>query len=241
MIVQFSYPLGSEHLLMPGSIAKPVLRPRSRMTPPPPGTDPEGVRWSSYNNTSFLDAFVHTGTHVDTAYHISVDGRRLGDFAVEDFVFDHPLLLEIAKRDEEEITVDDLAAHERALREADLVLVFTGFSGLRSSDPERYIQKQPGFSVDAARYLVSMPSIRCVGGDFMGIENIAAGRAADPPFPVHRAFLLSGRSFLVLEDANLAPLVGQPLRRAFIIPLLFPEAEAMMVTAFAETDGGIAR
>jgi hypothetical protein len=37
-----------------------------------------------------------------------------------------------------------------------------------------------------------------------------------------------------VEDPNLEPLVGKKLRRAFIIPLLFPEAEAMMVTAFAE-------
>jgi len=236
MIVQFSYPLDSEHLVMPGSIAKPELRPRSRMTPPPPGVDPEGVRWSSYNNTSFLDAFVHAGTHVDTAHHVSPDGLRLGGFAIEDFVFDHPLLLEIPKADEERITADDLIPYGRALERADLLLVHTGFSRLRSLDPERYIMKQPGFSVNAAEYLVSMPNMRCVGGDFMGIENISEGRVAEPPFPAHRAFLLSGKKFLILEDPDLTPLIGRPLRRAFIIPLLFPEAEAMMVTAFAETD-----
>lgn len=236
MIVQFSYPLDAEHILMPGSIAAPVLRPRSRMTPAPSEAAAGEVRWDSYNNTSFIDAFVHTGTHIDTAYHVSKDGAKLGAFTLDEFIFDRPVLLEIPKDDEEKITVADLEHHEAALKEADLLLVHTGFSRFRFSDPERYTMKQPGFSAEAAEYLVRLPHMRCAGGDFMGIENIPEGRASDPPFPAHRAFLLSSKKFLILEDPNTAPLLGKSLRRAFIIPLLFPEAEAMMVTAFAETD-----
>ena len=236
MIVQLSYPLDPEHVLMPGSIAGPVLRPRSRMVEAPPGADLESTRWSSYNNTSFLDVFLHTGSHVDTAYHVSADGFRLGAFSIEEFVFERPVLLEIPKSDEETIGVADLKPHANALAEADLLLVYSGFSKYRSSDPERYMTKQPGFSPEAAEYLVALSRLRCAGGDFMGIENIPAGRASDPPFPTHRAFLLSGKKFLVLEDPNLAPLVGKKLRRAYIVPFLFPDAEAMMVTAFAETD-----
>lgn len=236
MIVQFSYPLDAEHLLMPGSIAPPVLRPRSRMTPVPSADASKDVRWNSYNNTSFLDAFVHTGTHIDAAYHVSANGVKLGAFSIEEFVFERPALLEISKGDGETIGVSDLEPHADALADADLLLVYTGFSKHRASEPERYMLKQPGFSADAAEFLVALPKLRCAGGDFMGIENIPAGRASDPPFPTHRAFLLSGKKFLILEDPDLAPLVGKRLRRAFIVPLLFPEAEAMMVTAFAETD-----
>jgi len=236
MIVQFSHPLDAEHVLMPGSIAAPILRPRSRMTPAPAGEPVGDVRWNSYNNTSFIDAFVHTGTHIDTAYHVSKDGLKLGAFSIDEFVFDHPALLEMPKGDEEKITLSDLERHETALAQSDLLLVYTGFSKFRSSDPERYMMKQPGFSAEAAEYLVKQPNMRCVGGDFMGIENIPEGRAADPPFPAHRAFLLGERKFLILEDPNIEPLIGKTLHRAFIIPLLFPQAEAMMVTAFAETD-----
>jgi len=234
MIAQFSYALDNASVVMPSGIRGPDLRPRSRMTPPPAGDALGDVRWNSYNNTSFVDAFVHTGTHVDTAFHVSKEGPRLGDFTLADFIFDRPVLLEIAKRDEEEILVDDLKPHERLLRKADLLLVHTGFSQFRVTDPERYMTKQPGFSVEAARYLVSLPNLRCAGADTMGIESIPRGRAATPPFPVHGVFLLSGRKFLILEDPNTAPLLGRKMKRAFVIPLLFPEAEAMMVTAFAE-------
>ena len=234
MYVQFSYPLDANSVLMPGGIAEPILRPRSRMTPAPAGNEFEDVRWESYNNTSFIDAFVHTGTHIDTAFHVSKGGAKLGDFAVADFVFEHPLLIQVAKSDEEKITVDDLEPHAAALDQTDLLLIYTGFSRCRATDPERYMMRQPGFSPEAAEYLVSLPNMRCVGADIMGIENIPEGRKSDPPFPAHRKFLLSGKKFLILEDPNIEPLVGKTLRRAFIVPLLFPEAEAMMVTAFAE-------
>jgi len=235
MYVQFSYPLDDEHVLMPPGIDGPALRPRSRMIPAPAGVDPEGVRWESYNNTSYIDAFVHTGTHIDTAFHVSTGGPKLGDFHIADFVFEQPLILEIPKRDEEKITAADLKPHAEALKRSDLLLVYTGFSKHRSVDPERYIMKQPGFSPDAAAYLVGLPQMRCAGGDFLGIENIPEGRKANPPFPTHGAFLLTGKKFLLLEDPDLQPLLGKAIKRAFIIPLLFPEAEAMMVTAFAET------
>jgi kynurenine formamidase len=234
MYVSFSYPLDDEHILMPPGIAPPVLRPRSRMTSEPADNPFDGVRWDSYNNTSFIDAFVHTGTHIDTAFHVSKGTPKLGDFDIADFVFERPVLLEIPKGDNEKITVDDLKPHEAVLKESDLLLVYTGFSEHRAVDPDRYIMNQPGFSVEAASYLVSLPKMRCAGGDFLGIENIPEGRKSDPPFPTHLAFLLTEKKFLILEDPNLKPLLGKTLHRAFIVPLLIPEAEAMMVTAFAD-------
>ena len=236
MYVQFSYPLDKDSILMPGGIAGPVLRPRSRMTPPPAGEDIEGVRWDSYNNTSFIDAFVHTGTHVDTAFHVSKNGPKLGSFKIEDFVFEKPLVLSIPKDDFEHIEVADLEPYTDQLMRSDLLLVYTGFSQYRNTDPERYMTKQPGFSPEAAEYLVNLPKMRCAGADIMGIENIPEGRKAEPPFPTHLAFLLQEKRFLIIEDPNIRPLLGKTLGRAFIVPLLFPEAEAMMVTAFAEVN-----
>ena len=236
MYVQFSHSLDPKHVLMPGGIAGPILRPRSRMTPAPTGNKTDGVRWESYNNTSFIDAFVHTGTHIDTAFHVSKEGSKLGDFTVDDFVFEHPLLIQLAKTDKEKITVSDLEPHVAALEQSDLLLIYTGFSQHRAPDPERYIMRQPGFSPEAAEFLVCLPKMRCGGADIMGIENIPEGRKAEPPFPAHRKFLLTEKKFLILEDPNIEPLLGKRLKRAFIVPLLFPEAEAMMVTAFAEAE-----
>ena len=73
--------------------------------------------------------------------------------------------------------------------------------------------------------------------DLMGIENIGEAKALDPQFPVHKAFLKSGRKFYLVEDANVEPLVGKRLLRSYAIPLLIPDAEGMMVTGFADVEG----
>lgn len=238
MIVLFSYPL-DRSLVMPGAIPKPEVILRSRMVPPPLSGVPEGVRWNSYNNTSFVKLFTHTGTHIDTPFHVDPQGAKLGDFQLEDFVFDAPSFIQIPKSDFELITPDDLVPHTRDLARADIVLIYTGFSQFRSVDPDRYLANQPSLSPEAAEYLVTQcPNLRCVALDTMGIENIEAGRKSDPPFPTHRKLLLSGKSrFLLLEDPNLSTLVGRRLKRVFLIPLLIPDAEAMPVTAFAEVEG----
>lgn len=240
MIVQFSYGLEPDKIVMPGPIDPPEVVPRSRMAPRPED-GAESVRWGSYNNTSFLKAFLHSGTHMDVNFHVDPDGYRLGAFELSDFIAERPVLLEIPKGDMEEITVEELKAHADRLREADFLFVYTGYSTYRQSDPERYLAKQPSFAVPAAEYLMKTYRLKGVCADLMGIENIGRGKTLDPQFPVHKAFLKAGRKFYLVEDADVAPLVGRELMRSFAIPLLIPDAEGMLVTGFAETRGdGIA-
>jgi len=237
MYVQFSHSLEPAQIVMPGPIAPPEVIPRSRMAAKPEdGSD--AVRWDSYNNTSFVNMFVHSGTHMDVNFHVDPTGHKLGAFEIADFIGDRPLLLEIPKGDMEEITVDELRPHDAALREADFLFVYTGYSAYRSSDPTRYLEKQPGFSVEAAKYLMKEHRLKGVCADTMGIENIGRAKTLNPQFPVHKAFLTAGRKFYLVEDANLKPLVGKKLVRSFAIPLLLPDAEGMMVTGFAEVEGG---
>lgn len=236
MFVRFSYSLDPSEVVMPGAYDPPEVIPRSRMSSKPPG-GLESARWDSYNNTSFVRMFVHSGTHIDVNFHVDSDGDKLGAFDVPDFIAERPILLSIPRGDMEEITVDDLREHERPLQDADFLFVYTGYSKFRKSDPERYQAKQPGFSVAAAEYLMDEYSLKGVSVDLMGIENIGRAKTLDPPFPVHKAFLKAGRKFYLVEDANLKPLVGKELIRSYAIPLLLPEAEGMMVTGFAEVRG----
>lgn len=233
MIVQFSYRLEPDQIVMPGPIDPPEVVPRSRMAEQPKDGE-DSVRWGSYNNTSFLKTFLHAGTHMDVNFHVDPDGHRLGAFELSDFIAERPVLLEIPKGDMEEVTAEELKAHDAELREADFLFVYTGYSTYRKSDPERYLVKQPGFGVDAAEYLMENHNLKGVCADTMGIENIGRAKTLDPQFPVHKAFLKAGRKFYLVEDANLAPLVGRELVRSFAIPLLIPDAEGMLVTAFAE-------
>ena len=233
MIVRISYLIGQETVTV-GSIAPPRLRARSTMAKCPDGLSETEIRWENYNNTSTVEMCTHVGTHVDLPLHVYPQGLSMDDFDVQDFVFDKPLFIECPKSDMEEITGDDLVPYEPELRQSDLLLIYTGFSKYRQSDyrkrdPERYPKNQPGLSVEAAEYLVDNFSLRGIGVDVMGIENFFK---AKPEFPAHKVLLSS--KFMVMEDADLSPLLGRKVNRVYIVPLLVQGAEAMPVTAFAE-------
>jgi arylformamidase len=238
MFVEVSYSLDPELIVMPGDIEEPKVIKRSRMTPEPEGGSEEEVRWDSYNNTSFIHFFAHTGTHIDLPFHVDPDGFKLHELDLNSFIFDHPLLLEIPKGDLEKITLEELQAYEEDLAKADLVLFYTGHSKIRNDDPERFISKQPSFTLDAANYLVDNFDIHAFGIDTIGIENIPEGKAASPiQFPVHKTFLLKRKQKnIVIEDINLALLSGKKIKRFFVIPWRLYGAEAMPVTAFAELE-----
>ena len=239
MLVEFSYSLDPKEIVMPGEIAKPQVRARSRMVEgPAPGEQAEGVRWGSYNNTSIVEFFAHTGTHIDVPFHIGADAFQVHDLEISDYVFEKPLILEIPKGDMEKITVEELARHKGQLAQSDLLLVYTGFSKVRKTDPKRYVTKQPSFSVDGANYLVDNFDLRGFGVDLIGIENIPEAKESDPQFPVHRTLLLKKqRKTILVEDANLAPLLGKKISRVYVIPLRLHGLEAMPVTAFADVEG----
>jgi len=172
-IVEISYLIGKEETVMYGTLPPPKLRARSRMVECPEGFGETKIRWRFYNNTSFIEMCTHTGTHIDVPFHIYPNGLTVDSFDPVDFVFNHPVLIELPKGDLEKITKDDMMAHKDELEGSDLLLVYTGFSKYRKSDPDKYQKKQPGFSVEAAEYLVkNFPSLRAVGVDLMGIENI---------------------------------------------------------------------
>lgn len=238
MFVDMSHSLEPASIVMPGPIDKPKVIKRSRMIPKPEGSTEEGVRWGSYNNTSIVEIFAHTGTHIDVPFHIDPDGLKVHDFALTDFIFEHPVVLAIPKGDGEKITVADLEPHATALAKADALLVYTGFSKIRTQDPERFNAKQPGYSVEAANYLVDNFDIRGYGIDTLGIENIGEGKVASPtPFPVHKTLLLKKkRKAVLIEDLNVAAVVGKKLRRFYAMPIRLHDIEAMPVSAFAEVE-----
>ena len=238
MFVEVSYSLVPDEITMPGPIEKPEVIKRSLMAPQPEGSGEDQVRWNSYNNTSFARFFAHTGSHIDVPFHVDPKGFQLHEFSLKDFIFDNPVLIDIPKSDLEKISVEELQAHEEKLAKADVVLIHTGFSKIRQEDPERFVANQPSFTLQAANYLVDNFDIRAYGVDVIGIENIPEGKAATPiQFPVHKTFLLKKQQkTFVIEDLNLALLLGKRIRRFYAIPLLLYGIEAMPVTAFAEVE-----
>jgi len=228
VIVELSYIIGErgekEPVLVLG-LSKPKVIPRSRF----------GDGQGKSNQTSILELSSHNGTHIDVPWHVFPNGKKITDYDISDFVFDRPFLVECPKNDLEKITSEDLKPYVENLKNCDLLLVYTGFSKYRSTDPERYVIKSPAFSTEGAKYIVdNFENIRCIGMDFMGAENIPEGRKTG--WPVHKILLGDNRNFFHIEDMNLAPVIGKKIKRVYVAPLRMVDLEASPVTVIAEVE-----
>jgi len=191
------------------TVARFLSYPLSPSTPSYPGTP--GVTFDARSRIAAGDeanwivftANNHAGTHVDGPWHFDPNGRRISELAAEELVFDAVRLIDLPKQPSELITVDDLLPHAEALRDADLLLLRTGFGPTRWRDPEAYRARGPGFHSSAGWYLSRQTSVRAVAMDFISATcqaHIAEGQA------FHRialGALTPGREILLIEDARL--------------------------------------
>lgn len=152
----------------------------------------------------------HVGTHMDAPCHFSLDGRfhrgldaralavdTFGPLVARGLLFDAAPGAELAE--DAVITADELAASLEP-QPGDVVLVRTGW-GRRWRDARRFLngQRQPGLSLDAARWLSSR-GVRAIGADNVALERIPS---AEMPVHVH---LLVEAGVLILECLNLEAL-----------------------------------
>ena len=220
MFIELAYHLDTEKAIYEAAIHPPRVIARSRMD--------EG----KHNNTSYIETFVHTGTHVDTPWHFNNQGKKINDFTIDEFVFERVLLLDIPKGPWEAIERAELEAHAAQLAQCDALLIRTGFGGLRSRDPETYLVATPGLSVEAGKYLAGFKNLHCIGVDFISIENLKNHRPLN--YPVHHALLDRQEPMLIIEDAKLDELPEKPIHRLYLFPLRIENLEASPVTPVAE-------
>jgi len=221
MYLEFSYPIDSAKPIMNTQINPPRVIPRTRMA--------EGDK----SNTSYFEMYAHTSTHIDSPWHFNPKGRKINDFGIDQFVFDQVSLLNIPKESWQTVEYQDLEPYQERISQSNALLINTGFGKkYRSSEPEVYLTATPGLSLDAAKFLASMPNLHCVGVDFTSIENLQHNRALG--YPVHHALLDRAEPIILLEDACLELLNSKPIKRIFLFPLRIVDVEASPVTAVAE-------
>jgi kynurenine formamidase len=221
MYIEFSYPIDPQKPVLDGKLNPPRVNKRTRFAD------------GQSSNTSYIELFAHTGTHIDMPWHFSEKGWKINDFPIDDFVFERVLLLEITRQAWQEISIGELEPLSERIQASDALLINTGFGKeYRQIDPETYMTATPGFSVEAAMFLASFSQLRCVGIDFTSVENLQKNRPLG--YPIHHAFLDREQPMILLEDANLAALPSSPIQRIFLFPLRIEGLEASPVTAVAE-------
>lgn len=187
-------------------------------TLPPVETAPHFTIPRDGANVFRVTLVTHAGTHLDAPNHVIEDGYRISDFDISDFVFDRPVIVDLAMQDRELFRPGHFEPHAGAIAGGDLLLIRTGSGSFRDRERRRYCDDNPGFSADAARYLrETFPQLRAVGLDTI---SLAALSALEEGMEAHRV-LLGGpqRKFFIFEDLRLPDGLGG-LSQVIALPLI---------------------
>lgn len=185
-------------------------------------------------NLGVLHLCDHFGSHLDAPNHFNDQGPKIADVPLDRFVYDRPCILDVTKGDRELVTREELEAQDAIVREADLLLIRSGWSRIRSDDPERYAARGPGVSPQACEYLIEQPGLKAIGLDFI---SLASHDRLDPEgIEAHRILCGVGRGdryVIIIEDIDLSRYAAQT-QRVYAIPLFAAGADSSPCTVFAE-------
>src|SRR5581483_7482558 len=181
-----------------------------------------GGYWYAANNMCLAE---HGGTHMDAPIHFSEGKHAADEVPVQQLIGPAAVIdihVQAAKDADYRLTVDDLKAWEKKhgrLPQGAIVLLFSGW-GARWPDKKSYLGTDkpgdvenlhfPGFSREAAEFLISQREIDAIGVDTPSIDY---GQSKD--FIVHQ--VITGANKPGLE--NIANLDKVPAKGATLIAL----------------------
>ena len=164
----------------------------------------------------------HFGTHMDAPLHFDAKGKSLDEIPDQDLLLGVVVVdvrSAVSANPDYRLTAQDLEKWEKAhgpLPRGGAVFVLTGW-GSRWPSQERYMNKDakgvmhfPGFSLEAAHYLLDHAHPKAIGIDTASIDY-----GPSPEFEVHQLTMHSGLYHL----ENLANLEKVPATGAVVIAL----------------------
>ncbi len=190
------------------------------------------------NNVTMCHLLTHHGTHMDAPFHFNPEGITIDQLSLDDCIFNQPKFIDARNHAGEVIDRSDLEPFFTRDDNSDLLLVFSGASLMRESDPDKYMLRYPPFTIAAAQFMIEETKLRGLAMDFGCVdlaEDIFARRS-----PVHNILLgrkdVSSRGIPLIEDVNLYPLLGKKLTRVFAMPLPLKGLDGSPVNIFAEVE-----
>ena len=187
------------------------------------------------DNTTRLRLYSHSGTHVDTPWHFNPDGPAAWQLPIEAFVFASPRMIDVPVGAREFIGRAALEAHRDVVAAADLLMIRTGWSRHRATDPKTYAEDGPLLHPDAARWLIDdNPRLRAIATDAISIGSPGFREAS---IEIHHVLTglgrTDGRFILIYEDVRLVPEAAEA-RKVHAWPLFIDGADGSPVTIVAE-------
>jgi len=191
-------------------------------------------------NAYIIRMLNHFSTHIDTPAHYLLGASKIADLPLESFFYEKPLLVDIPKGSEELVMANDLRPFESALKNADLLMIRTGFTKYRTEAPAMYAGHGPAVSADAAKYLMENFQIKAIAIDWISLANPAGTRAPMDDGHIAHDYLLGKHTdhfTCIIEDACFEDIVGKKVKRVYGIPLILGMGvDSAPITMIAEVE-----
>lgn len=192
-----------------------------------PGTEqPIFERANTLEKDGFREAkitmYSHTGTHIDAPAHMRSDGRYLGDFNIEHFI-GQATILDFSNEKMEFINVDRLKAYEDKIRNAEFIIIKTGWS--KYWGDKKYYEDFPSLSVESAKWLTEF-DLKGIGIDAISIDDIKS-----TTFSIHE--ILMSKDIIIIENLTNLDSIGNEFFILSILPMKIENADGSPVRAIA--------
>ena len=185
-------------------------------------------------NTCTIHLFNHYGTHLDGPMHFYGKGISLDQVPFKHFFFHKPLLLDIPKEPGGKLMPEDLILYREYVKDADLLLIRTGFWKYRGEKPDVYENNGPAVSSRLARYLQdNMGHLKAVALDFVSLASYSDTKDGDLAHQIMLGMYHS-RYICIIEDVNMEGLPSGFLKHAAAVPLMIECIDSSPVTMWAE-------
>ena len=185
-------------------------------------------------NTCTIHLFNHYGTHLDGPMHFYGKGIPLDQVPFGLFLFHNPLLLYIPKEPGAKLMPEDLIPHREDVKDADLLLIRTGFSKYRREKPDLYENNGPAVSSRLARYLQdNMSHLKALALDFVSLASYSDTKDGDLAHQIMLG-MYHNRYICIIEDVNMEGLPSGFLKNAAAVPLIIEGIDSSPVTMWAE-------
>ncbi len=202
----------------------------SNKLPSFPGSPrPQFISWANKKadgyNLELIFLSSHSGTHLDAPIHFIDQGLKIDKIPLKRLITD-ATLCKIRKEANEPITSKDILEFERKngkIEAGTSVIFATGW--WRNLTKKDYFAKNPGLSLDAAKYL----SQRRV--NLVGIDSPSIDLGVDSKFSAHHILLKKG--VLILENLCNLEKIHSTSFKLIVLPLKLKGATGSPVRAIA--------
>ncbi|HPR42214.1 MAG TPA: cyclase family protein [Candidatus Methanofastidiosa archaeon] len=207
-IIDLSHEIAPAMPTFPGT-RPPVFRPANTI-------DDDGFREMR------VDLCTHTGTHIDSPFHVFPEGRALDSFDADHF-FGRATMVDLRSIRSKDIGLDLLKRDGPSIRDSDFLLIHTGWQGRWGTDS--YFEGFPSLSAEAAEWLSGM-DLKGVGVDAISIDDIGS-----VDLEVHKTLLAS--DILIIENLNSLDNIRASSFFFSCMPLRLKDADGSPIRAYA--------